>query len=1093
MQLLSPATRDRMRTLRVKGPCRLLFQPEGSKSTVEAIVSGIKKRIQAGVSKSITASEQLAFDLEAAWESEPDCCEICAGGPGSGCHGPNCGRPALPKVPALLKQHGWKLDPEAATHISQHPNPHKKYNVYVHPTLGTLHVSHDGFKHFNKQGGLESFKVAKSSFTKEMGVPLNKALDDHINSLKGNKPEQTSIPMAPSGIIGPPEGMSLQYKSASGQMFSWNQDTQKYDHSSQNTNLAISKETTQTLFEQGHFTPVGLGTPKGGGSSTQSPPGGLPATLLDTYGRPIAKGGAPTSKTDPYSYEKPKSAPDAYLLPHATSDTPKGAEIKYDSASKAYVNQHTGEVLTLKDAKQHLAEISNSWQARPSGPPRGMPDEVKGPKGGKYAWNDAEQKYTHGSGKYSLTTDQVKSKLDSGNMKVTKGEYKLATPTEKAVTSPDAWSKPTTTPADTGTIKSPTVSTTPVPGSMAITLDQFTFKESGKGLGGAHDKYVYSDKNGNDWLFKPATTLSGAAAPVMAHADEAVSRIAQALRPGYAVEAKAMAMVTPDGKQQFGSLQKMIPTSVLRGKDGQYKDFTGRNFDTHPLADWESKSLQQERVLDWLISNHDSHGAQFLRTSGQYVGSRSVIGIDKTQAFKYFGSDKLSTDYHPNASYGEKPPIYNAMYQAVKDGKVSIDPKDALDAIKKAEGISKQDYVGILKPYADARFGSDNSGKQQFLDAAASRKENLRSDFEKFYGDVLHQPGFKFEPPEPVYDPNSKAVVNWKGGQKKEELPDHEERPNHQATIQAALPALMAKYSNGANDLNLASIDKWQSAYNKTDPTLPENKRWEQAAKNNGLYPELAAKVGLLPSDLTNVHSAISDWSSTTSSGGASNIRAGAQDVINAGPQDKLKSRFSAALQIEHEVTKAKLAQIYPSKTMDMYRGLSAKVAEQLKNAKKQAGIVEYHTMGAEGWTNNESTASSFGGYSSGVTLHISNMPIDNAITSYKTSPDPHHHLSEHETFMAFPGKVQYLKAHEILGAIMAGIKKIVIDGTDQWHGAIPPDWKGPGAQVPVEVVDFELCDKDGKLLTSRDVKASASAWDVAAVELAKLKKMLKQ
>ena len=97
----------------------------------------------------------------------------------------------------------------------------------------------------------------------------------------------------------------------------------------------------------------------------------------------------------------------------------------------------------------------------------------------------------------------------------------------------------------------------------------------------------------------------------MAKADEAASKIAQALRPGYAVDAKAVTMTVPGKGDTTGSIQNMVPTQYLRGPNGQFKDFTDRNLDTHPLQMWETKGLQQEQVLDWLISNHDSHGGQF--------------------------------------------------------------------------------------------------------------------------------------------------------------------------------------------------------------------------------------------------------------------------------------------------------------------------------------------------------------------------------------------------------------------------------------------------------------------------------------------------
>ena len=48
-----------------------------------------------------------------------------------------------------------------------------------------------------------------------------------------------------------------------------------------------------------------------------------------------------------------------------------------------------------------------------------------------------------------------------------------------------------------------------------------------------------------------------------------------------------------------------------------------------------------------------------------------------------------------------------------------------------------RDYLAILRPYAEGRFGRNEAQKQAFYDMALSRKRNMRRDFEAFYADVL--------------------------------------------------------------------------------------------------------------------------------------------------------------------------------------------------------------------------------------------------------------------------------------------------------------------------------------------------------------------
>ncbi len=241
-------------------------------------------------------------------------------------------------------------------------------------------------------------------------------------------------------------------------------------------------------------------------------------------------------------------------------------------------------------------------------------------------------------------------------------------------------------------------------------------------VGGAHPKSFYKDGQGRRWLFKPARNLSGQPVKMMAYADEMASKIGNEIRPDHTVEAKT---ITLDG--ELGSVQRMIPDVV-----------SSRLPSPTQMTTSQIEQVQQEQVTDWLISNHDAHPGQWIQTA-----DGRTIGIDKTQAYKYFGKDKLSVDYHPNAAYGERPPVYNTLFKAVKDGKVQFDPQKTLPAIQKAMAIPNSKLKSMLKPYADSRPGTE-ADHNKFLDQVVERKDNLKADFEKFYSDILGKP-FQFK------------------------------------------------------------------------------------------------------------------------------------------------------------------------------------------------------------------------------------------------------------------------------------------------------------------------------------------------------------
>ncbi|MBI2842696.1 MAG: minor capsid protein [Armatimonadetes bacterium] len=250
------------------------------------------------------------------------------------------------------------------------------------------------------------------------------------------------------------------------------------------------------------------------------------------------------------------------------------------------------------------------------------------------------------------------------------------------------------------------------------------FKYEGKAkVGGAHEKEFWIDENGDKWLFKPVGKGSD---DFIAHGEEAAYRLGRLIDPD-AVEVRTIRM-----NGRTGSIQKW------RNDLAAKYDFS--SFDVADLSADEIAQVQREHVLDWLISNHDGHAKQFLRAK-----NGKVYGIDKGQLFKFLGSDKLSVDYHPNGVCGESEPFYNTLFRAAKQGKVTVDPSTTLRYIREVERISDDDYLGLLRPYVEGKFGSDEAGKRAFYELALARKHNLRRDFEEFYSDVLGKKRFAFD------------------------------------------------------------------------------------------------------------------------------------------------------------------------------------------------------------------------------------------------------------------------------------------------------------------------------------------------------------
>lgn len=160
-------------------------------------------------------------------------------------------------------------------------------------------------------------------------------------------------------------------------------------------------------------------------------------------------------------------------------------------------------------------------------------------------------------------------------------------------------------------------------------------------------------------------------------------------------------------------------------------------------------TLQKHQVLDWLIGNHDGHVGNFMRTP-----QGGLVGIDKGQAFKYFGRDRLDPNFHPN--FYAREPIYNNLWRDFSDGKGTMnDPrKGELGAfVSHLQDIPDEDLKNMFRPYAESAshvglLGNvkDDDPRRQlgeptlapndpeaFLGAMARRKNSLDKDLGALY------------------------------------------------------------------------------------------------------------------------------------------------------------------------------------------------------------------------------------------------------------------------------------------------------------------------------------------------------------------------
>ena len=257
-----------------------------------------------------------------------------------------------------------------------------------------------------------------------------------------------------------------------------------------------------------------------------------------------------------------------------------------------------------------------------------------------------------------------------------------------------------------------------------LTLHKITATQA---LGGMHTKQQWADDNGEIWMSKAFASDPNSKARI--EAEHYSMRIADLY--GWNPPA-SFAMQTPDGTYAY--VQHLAPSSGTLMHKGW-----------NDLPENAMHQAMSQHVLDWIISNHDSHAENILLTED----GNSVYPIDRGQAFKFFGSDKLAVGYLPP---GNGAPVwYDKVYQAIQSGSM---PKDAADklrdyVLRRAAIVATRDDEKF-RTYVNAALANRKSLPSKYgsiesmVDAVVARKKSTFDDFQNFWEGVYKKAGYDF-------------------------------------------------------------------------------------------------------------------------------------------------------------------------------------------------------------------------------------------------------------------------------------------------------------------------------------------------------------
>ncbi len=238
-------------------------------------------------------------------------------------------------------------------------------------------------------------------------------------------------------------------------------------------------------------------------------------------------------------------------------------------------------------------------------------------------------------------------------------------------------------------------------------------------VGGMHSKWLFEDKAGDKWMFKPGSGNKD----FQAWGEYMVNKFK-----------KDIGMVYPEtyvanSRGQFGSIQKFLPNNGFIEGTRAIR-----------LTKAQCLDVQKEHVIDFLFSNHDGHGGNL-----GFLKNGKVFGIDKGQAFKFFPKDSLKLDYNPNKSYGVHSYYNKGFFDRYAAGDKVLTTKFANKEFQGFLGeitkYSDDAYRQLLTPYYDSlkKAGFAKLGKEEFLTAAIARKNGIKNIMGSFYKDIEAQ------------------------------------------------------------------------------------------------------------------------------------------------------------------------------------------------------------------------------------------------------------------------------------------------------------------------------------------------------------------
>ena len=276
-------------------------------------------------------------------------------------------------------------------------------------------------------------------------------------------------------------------------------------------------------------------------------------------------------------------------------------------------------------------------------------------------------------------------------------------------------------------------------------------------------------------------------------------------------------------------------------------------------------TLQKHQALDWLFANRDAHVGQYIRDQ-----NGDLVGIDKGQACKYFGRDRLDYNFHPN--YYAREPIYNNLWREYAQGAPGqmLDPRkgELGQFVARLQDLPDDQLRSMFHPYAAAAADAGllatgamrghpvdpmrglsaptipENDPEAFLDALVARKNNLANDLGALYDKANAERAF--------HQANSSDVEGFVEADVNRATVDMSMADHQATTLAASLNDPSPRHE--ASGERLPDLTAINDEFRDTNGHVPAERGDEWASRVSEAYAAAAGHPTITPDEVLTIY-----------------------------------------------------------------------------------------------------------------------------------------------------------------------------------------------------------------------------------------------